>query len=323
MKQTPILLVSTFNEVCGIAEYAAYWKDAVEQADPVLKVEVETILNPSAPLKFVSLPKVVVLNYQAALLSQWHPEHIREVQARGSKVLTIWHDSGVPNSDHCKEICAASDYFVLHEPFDDLPSNGAYIRQGVPDWQDPFWRFQTLRNQMVRDGLWWGEQPVVGSVGLSLGYRNLDVLCQAAAIAGWGTLLLTPKATEDDEFRWKELNPATAVIRDFIARGDVVSYLAGCDATAFLLVTNNAGTSGSVRQGLAARKPLLALKTRQLRDLENDKMIRWQDDGSPLGIAVALSRLPAGQDRGIVYLAERDSWRNAGEQYAAILRGLL
>src|SRR5262245_58039778 len=114
MKKPTCLLVSPFGDVCGISEYAAYWKQAVEAQG--WNVEVETNLHPQGVLERKKLPPMVVLNYQAALLSQWHSEHIKDVQARDTRVLTIWHDSGVPNSDHCRSVCEVSNAFVLHEP---------------------------------------------------------------------------------------------------------------------------------------------------------------------------------------------------------------
>lgn len=321
MKPTEITLVSTFGGACGIAQYAEYLKEALEPEG--FKIEVVTDLHPRAILDRQKVPRVTALNYQAALLSQWHPEHIRAVQARGGKVLSVYHDSGVPNSDQCQSICEASDHFILHEPYDDLPSNGTYLRQGIPAWEDPIY-FDLLRGQQVHAGLWWREQPVVGTVGLSLGYRNIDLLCEAAALAGWGVLVLASRATDEEVARWTSLNPAVAVVRQFVPKEQVVSYLSGCSATAQLLVTNNNGTSGGVRQCLAARRPLIALRSRQTRDLAEEAAIHWIDNGSPQGVAEALERLPSGGvDHGIVRIAARDSWANAGKVYGRICRELL
>lgn len=321
MKPSEITLVSTFGEACGIAEMAAYWKEAIEPEG--FKVEVVTDLHPRTVLDRKTPPKLTVLNYHAALLSQWHPEHIHEVQARGGRVLSIYHDSGVPNSDQCKGICEASDHFILHEPYDDLPPHGTYLRQGIPDWQDPVY-FDLLKQAQCRADLWWRDQPIVGTVGLSLGYRNIDLLCEAAALAGWGVLVIASKATNEEVGRWGSLNPAVAIVREFIPKEQVVSYLSGCSATAQLLVTNNNGTSGGVRQCLAARRPLVALRSRQTRDLESEAAIHWIDNGSPQGVAEALESLPSGGvDHGIVRIAARDSWVNQAKVYARIARELL
>jgi hypothetical protein len=319
-----ILAVSPFSGACGISEYMHYLADALTAQG--LPVDVEENLHPSAVLGRKTLLPITLLNYQAALLSQWHPEHIREVQAKGSKVVVVWHDSGVPNSDHCRAVCAAADAFILHEPFDDVPGNGYYLRQGVPEWQNPFY-FEILRSQQVEKGLWWYDQPVVGSVGLSLGYRNFDLLCEGAALAGWGVLLIASTATDEDMARWQTINPATAVVRQFLPRDQVISYLSGCSATANLVVTNNAGTSGAIRQCLAARKPIIAFRSRQFRDLEHEPAIRWLDNGTASSVATALCpadhSLHAGLDYQVVQLAHVDSWTRRGKEIAAIIRELL
>lgn len=315
------VLVGPYGGQCGIGQYAEYLWENLRANDPGLKVDTEPDLHPQAVLKLETLPRVVILNYQAALLSQWHPAHIKEVQTRGAKVLTIWHDSGVPNSDQCKAICAASDHFILHEPYEDLPAHGTYLRQGVPAWEDPAY-FWYLRQQQVREGKWWFEQPVVGTVGLSLGYRNIDLLCKASYEAGWGVLVVASKATDDEVTNWTCYNPAAVIIREFLPKEHLVSYLAGCDATAQLTVTNNAGTSGAIRQCLAARKPLIAFKSRQFRDLEDELAIQWLDDGSINGVADALENSAMWDRLPIVRLAHRDSWTRAATVFGRLIRDL-
>ena len=317
-----VMLVGPYGGQCGIGQYAEYWRESLFATNDDLKVHTETDLHPNVVLERSKLPPVIVLNYQAALLSQWHPSHIFEVQSRGSKVLTIWHDSGVPNSDHCKLICEASDHFVLHEPYDDLTPNGTYLRQGIPSWEDPV-KFWLLKQEMNRTERWWGEQPIVGTVGLTMGYRNVDLLCRAAHLAGWGVLVLASRATDQEVTDWTALNPACHVVRDFLPKEDVVSYLAGCDATAQLVVTNNAGTSGGIRQCLAARKSLIAFRSRQFRDLEREPAIHWLDDGSVEAVADALEHSDLWPRLPIIRLAARDSWLNASKVYANIIRDLL
>ena len=305
-----IAIVSTWNTPCGIAEYAAYWVEAVKAADPTLKIEVVSDLHPNAIFNRPTLPDVIFLNFQAALLSQWHAEHIKEAQRRGARVLTTYHDSGVPNSDQCKAICGASDYFVIHEPFDDLPAHGEFMRQGIPA------------------GAWSGVHrrpyPVVGTVGFPSGYKNFDLLCEASALAGWGCHLLAPNATDEQCERWGVLNSNVEIQRGFTPRADVVSILSTCDATAFLYVCNANGTSGAIRQGIAARRPVVAIRGRQFRDLEDEQAIHWIVDGSPSSVARTLTQLPSVLfDHGIVLLAEMDSWSNKGRRYAEIIRRLL
>lgn len=315
-----ILLVTTWDIPCGIAEHSAYLREAVEAADPDIRVSIETGLNPvHLSIDIAKVHPILHLNYHNALHSQWTPDWIRNFQAVGCKVLVTAHDSGVPNSDQVKAICAAADAFVVHEPYDDLAGNGRYWRQGVPGWADPMLYDQSLRS-------WCGPRPIVGTVGFPFPWKNYDLFCEASAAAGWACLLIAPGATLDQIARWTSLNPHAQVITAFLLREQVTSYLAGCDATAFLYGGCNTGTSGAIRQGIAARRPVLAFeRCRQFRDLhEEGQAITWITDETAGGVASMLSLMSIERvDTGIVALAHRDSWEGLGRKYAALYKDLL
>lgn len=316
---TNVLLVTTWGIPCGIAEHSAYLKESVEAADPEIHLEPWTDLHPES-IRHHAGEDLIWLNYHAALHSQWTPDWIRRWQEHGIKVGCTYHDTGVPNSDQAKRICAAADCAVVHEPFDDLDGNVHYIRQGIPSWP----AYPEVQDR--RTTSWCGSRPIVGTVGFPFPWKNYELLCEASALAGWAVLLLAPGATDDQVANWQALNPHSLIIREFTPRDQVVRYLAGCDATAFLYSCANTGTSGAIRQGIAARKPVLALSgCRQFRDLEEvSTYITWVFDGTPHGVAGALAGLCLGRVQpGIVALAEQDSWTSVGRRYAALYRSLL
>lgn len=355
-----VLLVSTFDAACGIAEFAALLKGAVEAQG--VAVQVETNLHPDAVLAQDASSNmvhwvpagidVVHLNYQAAVLSQWQPAHVLKLRALGVPVVVTYHDTGVPNSAQCLGIYhatqeplltaagdtwpAARGAFVVHEPCADLPM-AIYWRQGVPAASGPLqyglraeWAF-TPRGEdaSLCFKSWWG-QPVVGTVGFPYGWKNFDLLAEASAAAGWALVLLAPGATQDQVARWRALNPASLVRTDFVPREAVVAHLAGCDATAFLYANANTGTSGAIRQGLAARRPVLATcqeGCRQFRDLAGDTLgrraVRWLPTLDVATVAEALSRTPIGTlDPAVVRLADLDGWPRLGARYAQLYQQL-
>jgi hypothetical protein len=112
------------------------------------------------------------------------------------------------------------------------------------------------------------------------------------------------------------------VFTGFRSAGEIVSLLSGCDATIFAYECANTGTSGAIRLGLAARKPVIAWRgCRQFRDLLDDPLghtaIRWCY-GFP-ALPQVLAQLPIQRvDPGIVQLAEGDSWARQATHYAAI-----
>ena len=313
-----VWIVSTWEQPCGISEYAAYLTEAVTQADPSIVHTPITDLHPNGVFqRGGEMPDLVVLNYHSALLSQWQPEHLRALKAKGIPTVCVWHDSGVPNSDHCTSIHAVADAFGVHEPCEDLPG-AHYWRQGVPALTQP--PFATP----------WEARPVVGTVGFPFGWKGFDLLCEAAAQAGWSVLLLAPNATAEDVQRWFALNPHLAVTQTFLPREEVVARLAGCDATAFCYNAANTGTSGAIRQGIAARKPVIASRFpfgRQFRDLQADPLaaraITWVEP-SLEAVVAALSQVKiAPIDAGMVALAEQDSWKGLGVKYSQLYRELV
>lgn len=306
-----VFLVTSEGQ-CGIAEHSAYLREAVYAADTSIQIRgIPESLDPKwfFAQTFAPFPQIVHLNYHAALHSRWTPEHVKEFRLRGLAVVITYHDTGVPNSEQCHRLfeatqLAGSAYigkgaFVVHEPCADLPG-ALYWRQGVPapEWPHHAWRMP--------------GRPVVGTVGFDFPWKNFNLLVEAAAIAGWSTEIIAPKDGT------------------FMPRSEVVARLSGCDATAFLYHTHNTGTSGAIRMGLAARKPVIASKFpygRQFRDLQDDdlaaRVITWVEPNLEQ-VVEALSRVRiAPLDAGMVRLAERDSWANLGKRYADLYRSLL
>lgn len=308
-----VLLVTTWRTACGVAETAAYLKESVEAVDPTIEIAPNAdALDPM----YTPENDLVHLNYHAALHSRWTPAWIRRVQEAGSKVLVTYHDSGVPNSDQCKSVCAAADYFIVHEPYDDLPAHGETLRMGVSGWPVPtdyLWRNTT--------------RPILGTVGFPFPWKNYDELARLTAQLGWGLLLIAPTATQAQAEAWQRINPFVTVQRTFVDRDEVVAMLARCDATAFLYTCANTGQSGAILQGIAARKPVIALRScRQFLALREDRLgfdaIHWADDFDDVRAMLLTMPIGVGPDAGIVALAEQESWKRVGARYAAIYRAL-
>lgn len=322
-----VLLVSSWNVPCGIAEHSAMLVEAVRAADPSIRGTICEHLDPAELIgkpfwepAHAHRPDLLWLNYQAGLLSQWTPEWVQRFREFGIPIGITYHDTGVPNSDQCKAMHAVADAFVIHEPCDDLPG-AIYWRQGVPAAQvSSYAAYQTCILGLL-------HPPVLGSVGFPFPWKNYGLMADAAREAGWSFLCLAAGASDEftRDILWR--NPRSHVVSTFTPRREVVSLLAGCDATMFLYMTAGTGTSAAIRQGIAARKPVLATLVagcRMFRDLEGEPAIRWLADLTVPGLAKALSRVNGmGFDGGIVELAERDSWAKLGVKYARLFHQLV
>lgn len=320
-----VALVTTWDQACGIAEHSYYLNEAIVQADPGITIEVVTNLHPLGVLALPKDPDVLILNYHAALHSQWTPDAIREIQRREVSVLVIYHDSGVPNSDQCRQIAYVLrprlDAMIVHEPFEDLPIEKVrYWRMGIPSWAGALHLQQGYKS-------WTEDRPVLGSIGFPFPWKNYDELAKVTQANGWALLLIAPGATAADRRRWEALNPCCYIGTAFLPRETALAHLAACDATAFCYTCANTGQSGAVCLGIAARKPVIALDTcRQFRALLQDPLgaaaISWATDF--YRVETFLRSLPIQRcDPGIVALAEQDSWRRLGQKYAALIRELV
>lgn len=313
-----VLLATTWQTACGIAEHAAYLKTAVEAADREIDIDPDpdALFSDAA----YSNAEILHLNYQAALASKWTPERIYQQRDRGVRVVVTYHDTGVPNSDQCKAICAAADAAIVHEPFDDLVGKVHYWRMGVPDWQPPAVFDHSRRS-------WCGHRPILGSIGFPFPWKNFDLLAQITAELGWALLLIAPTATLDQIRTWRALNPHCSIEDKFLPADLALSRLAACDATAFPYVCHNTGQSGAILQGIAARKPVLAFATcRQFRALQgilHGHAITWCETVNDLRHGIEICPITGRPYAPMVALAEQESWTRLGQKYAELYRSLL
>lgn len=320
-----VLCATPWATACGIAEHSRMLKAAVEGADPLIAIDpVPEALDSSAVYTDVVEAEergqpyhVLHLNYHAALHSRWDADAIRAFRHQTDlPVLVTYHDTGVPNSAQCRAVIDAADAAVVHEPFDDLPPEKTY-----------YWRMGV--EEIVAGGLELtplAQRPWLGTVGFPFPWKNYDELARVTEAAGWGLLLIAPGATEEDVTRWRRLNPALWLVRDFVSAPLVQNYLRACDATAFCYVTHNTGQSGAILQGIAAKKPVIALHTcRQFRALYRDPLgmstIHWCETFAEVRAALVYSASGV-RDHGIVALAHQERWSLRGRWYAALLRQL-
>lgn len=352
-----ILLITSWDTACGIAEHSAMLKDAVESQSH-LRLDVHASgPQPPHPSEISRIWgngwPIIHLNYHAALHAPWSPDWIRAFQdasryqtadGRPVHVVITYHDTGVPNSDQCKALYDVADDFIVHEPAADLPG-AHYWRMGVPDPVSPM-HFGTrslaeadYQDALVHDELpphhrsddlrfkAYDAQPVLGTIGFPFPWKHYDQLARVTRDCGWALVLIAPNATQDQVNTWRAINGSTLILTDFTPHHKALSILTGCDATAFTYVCHNTGQSGAVLQGIAARKPVIALKTcRQFRALYADPLgnrcIRWAETFED--VAAHLRTLPIQRiDPRTVALAEQESWRRLGRCYIDLYQELL
>jgi glycosyltransferase involved in cell wall biosynthesis len=339
-----VLLVTSWNTPCGIAEYARLLKESAEKADPRIAILPDSeSLDPAACFSRLAWSNtgrndggrydVVHLNHHDGLHSRWQAGQVQEITETGVPVLVTYHDTRERLVDCHKlnQLIDVASSVVVHEPVEG--AHVIYWRQGVPAAATMPARYSRVHGMadwingegVFQAGAWkaYPQQPVLGTVGFNFPWKNYDKLAQVTGEEGWALVILSNNATPEDEARWKSMNSSILVVSGFQPQEVVVNYLAGCDATAFMYECANTGTSGAIRQGLAARKPVIAYGTcRQFRDLWGETCgVFWVPTWD--GFRHILSYMqPAAWDAPVSAWAHAESWDQLGRKYAKLYRML-
>jgi hypothetical protein len=325
-----VALVSSEGR-CGIAEHSAMLQQSVQAADPEIEFARDVAwLDPNNYANDPIDPDILHLNYHRGLHSRWTQEWVESMRkaapfGKHSRVVITFHDTYETQPDRLAwDLLDACDAMIVHEPCDlqdeyapTLNRNRAkvhYWRQGVPQPSGITGRY--TRHHAAR--------PIVGTCGFAFPWKGFELLCDAAKLAGWGVKICSHNATIAQAADWHARNPWLTLATEYYSTDQLIAELGTCDATAFLYSCANSGTSGAIRLGIAAGKPLLATQgCRQFRDLADaagPHFVRATvEDVSTLLEHLYLQRF----DAGIVTLRERDSWEHLGKKYATLYRSLV
>lgn len=314
--RTKILLVTSNREHCGIREYDRMLMAALKD-DPELDIEV--FPNPDSNQLGLPECEIIHLNHHAALHSSWTKERMEEYQRLGYKVTVTQHDTfeklevmlerGFPDF-------RGADGLVVHEEVEGL--TGLSDCPTVNMWKIPQGVLpinKELRPKQM-------STKVLGAVGFDLPWKNFDMLARVCEAAGWRLFLFSPGMAEERKWQQiKRINKKAIVFTEWHGAEQIVALLSACHATAFLYSTGNSGTSGAIRLGIAARRPMVAFASRQNRDLAGESAIQWV--GSEEQVVEILKMMDSNphMDFGVEEmeeLADRDSWRNVGMKYKAM-----
>lgn len=246
-----VLLATSWNDKCGIAEYARNLTTSAKKADSSIDF---VILDPS---KFRHMQmaatdcQIIHLNCEMGLFRQFPWQDLRWAKARGKKVLMTMHNTHYGNNRNAyTRECHA---VVAHERTRD---GFWFIPMGVPDYVPP--DGLVIKNQVGSFGFPFGKKGFVAAASiayqLGLGFhammarsRHVDVDWAMGEIRG-----VHPLATFDTEWL------PESVIIDTLARNLVNVYP---------YITNDNAISAAVRLAIAARRPLVVTRDHQFNDL--------------------------------------------------------
>lgn len=318
-----VLLVTTWNTECGIAEHSAMLKQYTETDDITIAPSDED-LDPAVTdqrIDWANTYDIVHLNYHAALHSRWTPEHVRGLQANGVRVVITYHDTysgeeSQPNAEKTEDLCNVADAFIVHEPVEDL-AGAIYMRQGV----------LPIKAELEPMG-YAPRWPMVGTCGFDFPWKNFNLLAEASREAGWGVWFVGGNLSIERREELAAINPRIRYDNGFVHRDEIVTKLSHCEATAFLYTCHNTGQSGAVCLGIAARKPVILMRgCRQFRcyaEGDQGEILKHLFDWTEFdvhSVTSALSRLRPSYH--MHWLAEQDSWARLGQKYRELYQEVL
>lgn len=332
-KPIRVLFVTSQNPHCGIREYGEYVLEAIKEFP-----EVEVVPHNDPDAHQLGLPDcdIIHVSHQAALHSSWREEQVAEYQKHGYLVTVTQHDTfetweimldrGMPNF-------LSANALILHEPVKGLMEGwkGKELveyfpgpkAENVPYYADVEWEHENVHyfQQGVlpqTEKVPYVAKNTLGTVGFDFPWKNFELGARETEKAGWNYLVISPGMVDSRVEEIKALNPNSMLITSWLNAKEVVEVLSGCTATAFLYVTGNSGTSGAIRMGIGARRPVIAFCSRQNRDLAMEKGIDWLRNDAHLGELLEKYGRGEGMEErveAVKKIAERDSWRNLAMRY--------
>jgi hypothetical protein len=266
---------------------------------------------------------VVIINYHEGRMPYLTPNHIREIQASGKRVILIHHNSFVLGCDSFRgELVAplypVADAVVTHEP---TAEGSVFIPLGIPE---------------VNDLCELNGQPTVGTAGFPFPWKRTDVVVESACRTGSIANLICPRheglAIPPPEGEWRQrLGDHLRLTTKFLPVDTVVRILSTSWLNIFWFQSldpgDALGQTASARLGLAARRPVIFSRHRKFCTLfpyEDELYFAKTEEEVYATAAKILEDIAAGRlvKQPNRVLAEQ-GWTKCGEMYAELVEKVL
>lgn len=255
-----VVLISNWDLQCGNAEYA---RDLQKELEKEFEVQALPGNMHEVRNRLASLSEIVVIN--------WHParvhvtvDDVRWMKKMGKKVILILQNSfRGPVDVRAGSMLLETDVVVGHEEmeFEGTGVRYQYIPHGIVEVQDLPAPYPT---------------PCIGTAGFPFPWKRFDVVAEAAKKFNVRCRMIAPRSDQLETDIFMEgivghLGPLANVYRSWLPSRQVVSMLAECWVNIFWFNSyspeDQLGQSGSVRLGLAAKRPTIISTHRKLKTL--------------------------------------------------------
>lgn len=243
-------LVTTWEEPCGHFCYASELVEHVSICD----VQFVIIGRPFTPQTIIGKAleaqcDIVHINHANQLFGDLNASHIKHLRSLGIKTVATWHESTTENRS---ELTVAFDRVVVHQATSD----------GFARINDGIWNFPAS-GQTYTD--------FVGIVGFPFAYKNVEITAEAVAHAGLRLKAFLPAShhVDVDPIMRAVIAkcPGSVVYTGWNEQKQIIREFQSCMMTLFPYAHCGTGIGGSVRLGIAARRPVIISKVVRFQDL--------------------------------------------------------
>lgn len=248
-----VALITTWNERCGIAEYAKSLVRAMRHVNDSITFKIFERswhdLTPSA----LQDCDVVHLNYEPGLFQfVVNVGTVESWKLFGKKTVLTLHTSHEGNNRSL--FTNVFHRVVVHEKTTD---GFIHIPMGItPLHEDAYVPL---------------EKELVGTAGFPFPWKGFYEVADATNRLGLRCLVIAPESrhwnTYDVQQDIKRRNPRYEYRTEWMEESEVKAQLARCVVNVFAYGGGNSGISGAVRLGLGSRRPIVISHCRQFRDL--------------------------------------------------------
>jgi hypothetical protein len=302
-------LISNWDVQCGNAEYGRALCHELRKEFEVVELPPDTGLA----RKEISLDKdirLVIINWHGGRV-QVRKEDTGQMQDKGVKVIVIDQNC----TGGAGAVGFGADGYVAHEPAKNI--RYSFIPHGIPE---------------VETSKVLSKVAMVGTAGFPFPWKRYDVVAEVAKKFNIMALMIAPKSDQmnTDVFMdgIKGHIPGLALIhREWLPTAEVVRMLSECVLNIFWFQSMDSsdelGQSGSVRLGIAAKRPTIISTHRKLKTLwkyDDELYICPKEEDvykavEEILLAPHLAKIP---DK----ILKEQGWSVTGKQYRELVKEL-
>lgn len=245
-------LVSTFKpEACGHAMYADELMRSTE--DPAIEYKIiGRPLNAAAITERTQDCDIIHINHAWQLFGDLNEHIINSWKAAGKKTVCTFHESSYENRS---AFTVAFDRVVVHwrsvDGFEHIPDG--ILDLGYPSAEG---------------------KDFIGIVGFPFDYKNYPLAARIAQSLGKKLFAFIPESHHIDHRpvvnQILALNPGATVVTSLHEQDWIIKKFRTCLFTMFPYAHTGSGIGGSVRLGIAAKRPVLISNVVRFDDLRTD-----------------------------------------------------